>query len=144
MSAWLINSISSSFPCPENGEWVWKFQASSHGLVFLVTSPLPRSLPRIGGLWKGIMSSVSNTGITLELRSFRSSLSGTRVKNEVLTGTEGRDQYIFFIISQIYIPFWKTFYLEIILDLQSHCKISTEFPYALYLASSKASILHNQ
>ena len=39
-----FNTISSS---PLSGEWVWgyKFQASNHGLVFLVTSPHPGAHP---------------------------------------------------------------------------------------------------
>ena len=38
---WLLTQLLVLLPSMENGGWGWKFQASSHGFVFLVTSPHP-------------------------------------------------------------------------------------------------------
>ena len=38
---WLLTQLLVLLPFMENGGWGWKFQASSHGFVFLVTSPHP-------------------------------------------------------------------------------------------------------
>ena len=42
---WLLTHFPALLPSLEDGGWAWKFQASNHGLVFLVTSPYPGAHP---------------------------------------------------------------------------------------------------
>ena len=91
--AWLIiNSLFSPFPSPENGEWDRKFQAPSHGLFFLVTSPHSGGCPgvtRFASLERKTLLSLR------KLQGFRSPVSGTG----------DRDGYIFSRISHLVTSF---------------------------------------
>ena len=73
----LLIPFSSLLPSQETGGYSWKFQASNHSLIFLVTSSHPGACPE----------SPQNKRYSYYLenyKGFRSPVSGTRVKEQIL------------------------------------------------------------
>lgn len=58
--------------------WSWKFQASNHVSVFLVTSPHP------GVHWEALHYNKRQCYHPRNSKGFRNSVSGTRVKHQIL------------------------------------------------------------
>ena len=111
---WSLTPFSALFPSQENGEWDRKFQAPSHGLFFLATSPHSGGCPgatRVASLGRKTLPSLR------KLQEFQEFCAGN---------LGGRDQYrythiyIFYDLMVYNFIFWWHVYLSL-LESFWHC-----------------------